>query len=70
MELKLGRYRHYKRNEYRVLFLARHTETEEELVIYQDVQSPEKIWARPLGMFLEAVEIDGMTTPRFTYLGE
>lgn len=67
--LKLGRYRHYKGNEYRALFVARHTETEEDLVIYHDIRTPEKIWARPLSMFLESVEVNGAVMPRFTYLG-
>lgn len=64
------RYRHYKGNEYRVLHIARHTETGEEFVIYQDVSAPEKIWARSLAMFIEDVEVNGAKMPRFAYSGE
>ncbi|MDB5224632.1 MAG: hypothetical protein JWO43_254 [Candidatus Adlerbacteria bacterium] len=59
-------YRHYKGTEYVVIALAKHSETEEGLVIYQDVGSSEKIWARPTSMFVETVEIDGVTQLRFT----
>ncbi len=67
--LKLGKYRHYKGNEYEVLHVAKHTETEEGLVVYKAISDPEKVWVRPLTMFIEDVEIDGKTMPRFTYLG-
>lgn len=67
--LKLGKYRHYKGNEYEVLHVAKHTETEEDLVVYKAISDPEKVWVRPLTMFIEDVEIDGKIVPRFTYLG-
>lgn len=66
--LKQGLYRHYKGNIYRLLFIARHSETLEELVVYQDAQHPEKIWARPAGMWEESVTINGKEIPRFEYL--
>ena len=61
-----GMYRHYKGNQYKVLHVARHTETEEALVIYQALYGEYDIWARPLDMFLETVILpDGSVVPRF-----
>lgn len=61
-----GVYRHYKNKLYRVLHLACHTETEEQLVIYQALYGEHGIWARPLEMFLEQVSLaDGQVVPRF-----
>ncbi len=62
-------YRHYKGSEYRVLAVARHSESEEELVVYQDIAHPEKIWARPLAMFMGTVDVDGKTISRFVEVG-
>ena len=67
--LKLGVYEHYKGKKYRVLGAAFHSETLEELVIYQALYGEELIWARPLRMFLEGVGVDGERKPRFRYLG-
>ena len=61
-----GKYRHYKGTAYVVLAFAKHSETEEGLIIYQDIEHPEKVWARPLEMFEESVEWEGKTVPRFT----
>lgn len=72
-EIKLGGiYKHYKGNNYRVMELARHSETLEYLVIYECLyDNPEgKIWARPLKMFLETVEINGKILQRFQYIGD
>lgn len=74
MEQKLvsgGMYRHYKDKLYRVLAVARHSETEEELVIYQALYGEHGIWARPLDMFLESVTLaDGQVVPRFALVEE
>ena len=67
--MKQGLYRHYKGNLYRLLYIARHSETLEEMVIYQDVNNPEKIWARPASMWEETVEVGGERVSRFQYLG-
>ncbi len=64
-----GRYRHYKGNEYTVLGVARHSETEEELVVYRQDYGERGLWVRPKDMFLESVEVDGNPVPRFAYLG-
>ena len=69
-ELRPGRYRHFKGNEYQVLGVARHSETLEELVVYRALYGEGGLWVRPLGMFLEDVEHDGVVTPRFAYLGD
>ena len=65
MEIKAGRYRHYKGGEYRVLFTATHSETEEKLVVYQTLYGDRDYWVRPLGMFMESVSVDGEEVPRF-----
>ena len=67
--LKLGQYQHYKGGKYEVIGIAKYSETNEELVIYCDIKDDQKIWARPLAMFLEEVEIEGKKMPRFEYLG-
>ena len=63
-----GLYRHYKGNDYEVLGVARHSETEEELVVYRPVLGTSGLWVRPLAMFAETVEVDGRTVPRFAPL--
>ncbi len=65
-----GLYRHYKGNEYRVIGLARHTETEETLVVYQALYGAKGLWVRPAGMFAEQVEIGGRRVLRFERIGE
>ena len=69
-ELVLGGiYRHYKGKLYRVLYIARHSETEEQLVIYQALYGDYGIWARPFAMFMENVQMpDGTWMPRFSLL--
>lgn len=61
-----GSYRHYKGNEYDVLAEAIHSETGEKLVIYQSVDDPGKVWARPYDMFFETVIVDDKEIPRFS----
>jgi len=64
-----GRYRHYKGQEYTVLGIALHSETQEELVVYRQEYGDHCLWVRPLQMFLETVLVDGQQVPRFPYLG-
>lgn len=64
-----GRYRHYKGNEYTVIGVARHSETEEELVVYSQEYDDYGLWVRPKAMFLGTVEVNDETVPRFQYLG-
>jgi hypothetical protein len=69
-EIAPGRYRHYKGPEYVVLGTARHSETDEILVVYRPVEAKDYtgLWVRPLDMFVETVEHEGRATPRFTPL--
>lgn len=69
MALKLGRYKHYKGNEYQVIGTAKHSETLEDLVVYESLYENKlsRLWVRPLAMFLEDVEVDGKKVPRFEY---
>lgn len=60
-----GRYKHYKGNEYEVIGTAKHSETEEEFVVYYSVKSPEQLWVRPLTMFVELIELNGGKIQRF-----
>jgi len=63
--IKPGKYQHFKGSFYQVLHLARHSETEEYLVVYHPFDHKEDIWVRPLAMFTEAVNRDGKIQPRF-----
>ena len=65
-----GRYRHYKGKEYTVIGVARHSETEEELVVYRQEYGDHGLWVRPKPMFLETVEVEGQAVPRFRYIGQ
>ena len=66
MEITLGKYRHFKGNEYEVLYTARHSETLEEMVVYRALYGERGIWVRPASMWNEIVERDGKTYRRFT----
>jgi len=68
MSVQPGLYRHYKGGEYRVLGVARHSETEEELVVYQALYGDFGLWVRPLAMFAGSVEVDGREMPRFALI--
>jgi len=61
-----GVYEHYKGARYEVLFVARHSETEEEFVVYRQLYGNHGHWVRPLAKFLETVQLDGRTVGRFT----
>ncbi len=70
MEIKLGKYRHFKGNEYEVIGVAKHSETLEEMVIYRALYGDGELWVRPVAMWDETVERDGKTFRRFEYIGE
>ncbi|WP_417202353.1 DUF1653 domain-containing protein [Acetoanaerobium sticklandii] len=64
--LKIGKkYRHFKGKEYLVMYIAKHSETLEELVVYQALYGEMGVWVRPLDMFLEQVEVNGQMVNRF-----
>jgi len=67
-QIKPGRYRHYKGNEYTVIGTARHSETLEEHVVYRQEYGEHGLWVRPKEMFSETVKIDGQVVPRFQHL--
>ncbi|MCA9055093.1 MAG: DUF1653 domain-containing protein [Planctomycetaceae bacterium] len=64
-----GRYRHYKGRDYFVLGVARHSETDEPLVVYRPDYGDRGLWVRPLAMFHETVVVNGEELPRFQYVG-
>lgn len=68
-ELKAGRYRHFKGNEYEVLGVARDSETMQEVVVYRALYGERGLWVRPLAMFTEEVERGGRGVKRFEYAG-
>ncbi len=68
--IQTGRYRHYKGKEYEVIGIARHSETEEELVVYRTLYGNFDLWVRPKEMFMETVLIDGVEVPRFQRIRE
>lgn len=69
--LKLGKYKHYKGKKYKVIGVAKHSETLEDMVVYyQEPYTEKDLWVRPLKMFLENVEIDGKKVSRFEYIGK
>jgi hypothetical protein len=69
-DIKLGVYKHYKGNEYRVLAIASHSETLEKMVVYQALYGEYGIWVRPISMWNEIVDVNGVKTPRFKFLRE
>ena len=68
--LRPGRYRHFKGNEYELLYVARHSETGEAMVVYRALYGEGGVWVRPAAMWNEYVTRDGVTQKRFTYIGE
>ena len=69
-DIKLGVYKHYKGNEYRVLAIASHSETLEKMVVYQALYGEYGIWVRPISMWNEIVDVNGVETLRFKFLRE
>ena len=67
MSIRVGYYRHFKGMPYRVLGVARHSETMEEHVVYQALYGDHGLWMRPAAMFAETVEHDGRVQPRFAF---
>lgn len=69
-DFRPGRYQHFKGNEYELLYLARHSETREELVVYRALYGERGVWVRPKAMWNEVVERGGQCVKRFTYIGD
>ena len=70
MELKKGKYRHFKGNEYELVDIALHSETMEPMVVYRALYGEKGLWVRPAAMWTELVDRDGYHGPRFQYMGE
>lgn len=69
MELIPGKYRHFKGNEYELIAVATHSETEEPMVVYRALYGEGGLWVRPASMWSEPVDRDGYQGPRFRYVG-
>ena len=69
-KIKQGTYEHYKGKRYKVIGVAKHSETLEDLVVYRALYGDYDLWVRPLEMFLEEVEVNGVKTPRFKFISE
>lgn len=70
MDLKPGKYRHFKGGEYELIGIAKHSETLEDMVVYRALYGEGGLWVRPAMMWTETVEKPGYTGPRFIYIGE
>lgn len=69
-EIRPGRYRHFKGNEYEVLYTATHSETLEAYVVYRALYGEHGVWVRPASMWNEEITRDGKTYKRFTFIGD
>jgi hypothetical protein len=68
--IKPGRYRHYKGKDYQVIGVAKHSETEEDLVVYRSHYGACGLWVRPIGMFCEKITLEGKLISRFEWIDE
>ena len=68
-EIRTGKYRHFKGNEYEVIAVAKHSETQEEMVVYRALYGDGQVWVRPASMWNDTVERDGQTYKRFVFIG-
>lgn len=69
-DLKPGIYQHFKGNRYELLYVARHSETLEPMVVYRALYGEGGVWVRPAAMWNEHVEKDGYSGPRFQWVGK
>lgn len=69
MDIRPGRYRHFKGKEYEVLGVASHSETLEPMVVYRALYGEGELWVRPAAMWTEQVDREGYSGPRFTFIG-
>ena len=70
LDIKPGRYLHYKGKQYQVIGVAKHSETLEAMVVYRPLYGDQGLWVRPVKMFNESVRVDGEEIPRFEYIGD
>ncbi|MBF7075015.1 DUF1653 domain-containing protein [Glaciecola sp. MH2013] len=69
VDLPPGKYQHYKGNFYELIGIAKHSEDESELVVYRPLYGEGRLWVRPLSMFIETVQVDDKSLPRFKFVG-
>ncbi|WP_163337898.1 DUF1653 domain-containing protein [Desulfopila sp. IMCC35008] len=69
-DIKPGIYKHYKSKKYKVICQATHSETREEVVVYQCLYGDHSMWIRPKRMFTELIEVEGKKIPRFEFISE
>lgn len=70
MDFQKGIYKHFKGNEYELIYVAKHSETLEEYVVYKALYGKKEVWVRPASMWHEVIERDGKQFPRFLFIGE
>ena len=70
MEIRKGKYRHFKGNEYEVIGTAKHSETLEEMVVYKALYGEGGLWVRPAEMWNETIERDGKVFKRFEFIDD
>ena len=70
MEIKVGRYKHFKGGEYEVVAIAHHSETLEDMVVYRALYGACELWVRPASMWNETVLFEGKTVKRFEPIDE
>ncbi len=70
MQIKKGKYRHFKGNMYEVIGTAKHSETLEEMVVYRALYGDGELWVRPAAMWDEQIQREGKVFRRFEYIGE
>jgi hypothetical protein len=68
VSIRKGIYRHFKGNKYKVIGVARHSESNDSLVVYQPLYGDYGLWVRPVQMFVEKVEVEGQVVPRFEFI--
>ena len=68
MQIKIGKYRHFKGGEYEVLYIAKHSETQEDMVVYRALYGEREVWVRPAAMWDEEIERDGKKYKIFTFM--
>ncbi len=68
--MKKGVYRNFKGSQYELLYIAKHSETLEDMVVYKALYGEGGIWVRPLSMWNELVELNGAQVKRFEYIGD
>ena len=68
MELKKGKYRHFKGNEYELVDIALHSETMDPMVVCRALYGEKGLWVRPASMWNEFIDRDGYQGPRFQYV--